>query len=468
MRGLVLRYLYAIALGGLAALPGLGAETADRPFDELLAFVPRGANTLVLLNVEKVLSSPTAVIEDTKKRMAFRFAEGAIALPSDALRVVMAAQMDFRRMQPVWEVLVMDVDELCVVENMARAARGYVDPLGDVETVWSPYDQYMVKLDSFRVGAMGPANRQAVSRWVHAERNMALSPYLQRAARYANEGGTEIIIALDLHYVLDPDRVWMRLPRLKSLQGRDYSREHLHKLLLSVRGAMIGVTFRDLPYGSLKIDFGQDAYPMENFAKPLLLELLDEVGAGVDTTDDWQARVDGKTVTLSGFLSDSARRRLASIIQLRPPSQSPLEEPGSAAGLSKGEATRQQYNFVGVLLRDLKVRAREPDGFDGLEAWLDRYAKRIEELPTQNIDSQFLQYRRDVAGRLRRMIDDLRYGDIPGYSRRVYRAEYDSFGSATEELMEDGESPLLAEARAINGSTLRIAKALSDRYKMEF
>jgi hypothetical protein len=400
--------------------------------------------------------------------MAFRFAEGAISLPPDAKRVVMASQMDFRHMRPLWEVSVMDVDDAWSMDEVARAARGYVDRLGDVEAVWSPYDQYVVKLDVFRIGAMAPANRQYVSRWVNSERAVTLSPYLRYAARYVTERGEDVIIALDLQYALDPDAVWMRLPRLESLQQRQYDREALHKLLVSVRGATIGVRFGSRPYGWLRVDFGHDAYAISEFAKPLLLELMRVAGVGVEGTDDWKASVAGTNVTLSGYLSESARRRLATVVQLRPPSQSPLEEPGAGADLSKAEATRRQYKFVGVLLRDLKVRAKEPGAMEGLSAWLARYAKRIAELPVENIDGELVKYRLDVAARLGRMADDVRYGKVPGYSRAVYRTSYSATGPYSDSQVTQEASPVMAEARAINGATIRVGKALSDRYGVEF
>ncbi len=441
---------------------------AESGWDGLLECVPGRANTLVTIHVEKLLASPTALLEGTKKKMAFRFAEGAIALPPDAKRVVMASQMDFRRMQPLWEVCVMDVDEYWAMDKLARSARGYLDNLGDVEAVWSPYNEYLVKLGAFRFGAMAPANRQYVSRWVNGERSMALSPYLQHAARYAVEGDTEVVVALDLQYAVDPDRLWMRLPRLRSLQGREYDRERLHKLLQSTRGVTIGIHFGSRPYGKLKVDFGQDTYALSDFAKPLLLELIEVAGAGIDGTDDWEVRVMPRTATLSGYLSDSVRRRLATIIELRPPSQSPLEEPGAGKGLDMGEATRQQYRFVTILLRDLKVQAKEPGRFQALNAWLDNYARRIEELPVENIDGEFLKYRFDVVARIRRMAEDIRYGNVPGYSRQTYRSEYSSLGPYTDAQVTEETSSVLAEARVINGATQRIAKSLGDRYGLEF
>ena len=73
-----------------------------------------------------------------------------------------------------------------------------------------PNDTYLVQLGPKTLGAMGPANRQAVVRWIRDIRKPTpppLSPYLQKAAVYSDEAGSEIIMALDLEGVMSFERV---------------------------------------------------------------------------------------------------------------------------------------------------------------------------------------------------------------------------------------------------------------------
>ena len=73
-----------------------------------------------------------------------------------------------------------------------------------------PNDTYIVQFGPKVLAAMGPANRQSVLRWIRetqGEAKTELSPYLQKAAGYSDNAGTEIIMAFDLDGALSWERV---------------------------------------------------------------------------------------------------------------------------------------------------------------------------------------------------------------------------------------------------------------------
>ena len=51
----------------------------------------------------------------------------------------------------------------------------------------------------------------------------------------------------------------MGIERFESVRNSKVDRAKLSQLIASVKGVMLGITFRDKPYGKIKIDFGQDA-----------------------------------------------------------------------------------------------------------------------------------------------------------------------------------------------------------------
>jgi len=76
---------------------------AQADFKSLLGRVPGDANTIVLIDVEKVLNSPLGLREGWKAKMANTYVRKPLIVPPDASRVVMAAWIDPGDMNTIWE-----------------------------------------------------------------------------------------------------------------------------------------------------------------------------------------------------------------------------------------------------------------------------------------------------------------------------------------------------------------------------
>ncbi len=59
---------------------------------------------------------------------------------------------------------------------------------------------------------------------------------------------------------------------------------------------MLGITFGEKPFGSIKVDFGADASLLKDVGAELLLEVLAKHGATIDDFATWKAKVDGKQI----------------------------------------------------------------------------------------------------------------------------------------------------------------------------
>ena len=198
--------LTAFALLAVWGRPGLAADE----FQQLVNQIPRSANAVVLLNMEKAKNSPLGLKEDWKAKVESAFAAGLVRVPPQATRFVLASQIDFEFMEPLWEAAVMDLDEDLSIDRLAKTRRGTLDTIEGLPALAWPNDTYLVQLGPKTLGAMAPANRQAVVRWIREMRKPSpppLSPYLQKAAVYSDEAGSEIIMALDLDGVMSFERV---------------------------------------------------------------------------------------------------------------------------------------------------------------------------------------------------------------------------------------------------------------------
>ena len=105
-------------LAGLAA-SGRSCLAADE-FQQLVNQIPRSANAVVLLNMEKAKQSPLGLKEDWKTRIEKAFEDGLIRVPPQATRFVLASQMDFEFKEPLWEAAVIDLDDEFSMQQIAQ------------------------------------------------------------------------------------------------------------------------------------------------------------------------------------------------------------------------------------------------------------------------------------------------------------------------------------------------------------
>ena len=105
----------AICLGVLVALAAFTlsgrSSLADDEFQDLVNQIPRSANAVVLLNMEKAKNSPLGLKEDWNAKVEEAFESGLVRMPPQATRFVLASQIDFEFMEPLWDAAVIELSE---------------------------------------------------------------------------------------------------------------------------------------------------------------------------------------------------------------------------------------------------------------------------------------------------------------------------------------------------------------------
>ena len=180
-------------------------------FTDLVNRVPDRANTLIALNLQKALMSPLAQKEGWAADRQQAWESGMVVLPPDCDQFLMAAELDLEFMHPMWQVGLLNVSKTPSMPETAASYGGTIDNFGGRNAVALPQDTYIIQFGQNMVGAMSPANRQSVGRWlrqVDDNRGGRLSPYLRQAISYANRGSkTPIIMAMDLRDAISPEMV---------------------------------------------------------------------------------------------------------------------------------------------------------------------------------------------------------------------------------------------------------------------
>lgn len=388
----------------LATLTLFGTPT-QADLSDLLGRVPPESNALVIIDAAKVLKSPMGV----KEGWADQRASGSrpSLVPAGAQRVVLASQIDYSDMAPLWEIAMMDMDRTWSLDKLAKAEGGFADNFGDAPGVWSPIDAYFIQATPRVLGVVAPGNRQFAARWLRQPKSALrgnISPYLKNAASTA-ESGADLVMALDLEDAVSPARVQRGLERLASMGGKNVDKDALGKLFTSLKGLTVTVKFTQDATGKITIDFGQDAAPLAEFAKPLLMEVLADHGFSLDDLKNWKASITGKSINLEGNFSKDGLRSIFSVIE--PPAPRNMQQsdaPADAAANvksadnapnTKAAASQAYFTAVSEILETLDrqiTRDGKGASLNQMAGWMRRDARRIDRLPALNVDSDLLNY----------------------------------------------------------------------------
>jgi hypothetical protein len=497
----------------------LTMSSASAQFSELLQRVPDSANTIMLLNAEKLLNSEVALREGWRTNFEKAVASGVTRMPDDTQQYVLASQMDFEYMHPVWQVGTLSTTRTHDMAEIAKKKKGTQDTISGLSAVLLPTDNYLIQLTPNTYATMVPADRQTVARWIRTTTGASprFSPYIGEAIGYAEEAGTEVIMAMDLTDVLDEATVRELAKQSTPLKSAGVNLDAAVKVLTSLRGVMLGITFGSKPFGSIKVDFAEDASVLESVAPALLADALAKRGAMIDDFTKWTGKTDGKQIRFSGDLSAEGLRQIFSLMD--PPTASTLPAPTASSDQSASDqdpeatATQQYFASVNEYIRDL--RNKEPQRIAQYGIWFDKYARKIDQLPMVNVDDEMLDFGAYVAQQFRnagsaiqgigvrsrvRQVQNVNAAGAPGYwggaggggyydgrgyaYRGYYYSGFGGYGRnyqqaelrqqqsiRTQVKVEEkamGTSAARAIVKDIDGAVAHIRREMTKKYNVEF
>jgi hypothetical protein len=485
----------------LAAIPSIGFAQ----FEKLVNQIPRSANAVVILNLEKAKQSPMGQREGWAAKVEKAFEAGVARVPPQATRYVLASQIDFEFMQPIWEAILFDVDDDISMAQIAGNRKGIRDTIEKLPAIRLPNDTYAVQLGPKTLGVMGPANRQLVTRWIRDVRSPSsppLSPYLQKAAVYSDKAGTDVIMALDLEGVLSPEGIAKYLkanqPLMNELKADTYK---LKQLFSGVQGIRVGVKIGEKPSARIAVDLSADASSISPLVKPLLVQILADKGVAFEDLQSWTGKAEGKEMWIGGDLTASGLRRLLSVVDA--PTADDLGKksadasPGNVAE-AKRKASLAHYRAVTGMFNDLKSDMYNAKSVSAGSYYYDKYARKIEKLPILNVDEELLNYSAFVSRSLRQASSAVRTMGIRGGVRQAqvtssggdydygggYRyGAYGTYGNGAMAEMKGVESDrrvIRAEEKgemaanvndirdAVIAATTDIRRKMTQKYQVEF
>ncbi|MFZ5832465.1 MAG: hypothetical protein ACOY3P_20450 [Planctomycetota bacterium] len=466
-----------------AALAAGASAHAATPYPELLSWVPRDANALVMISVAEARVSPLAQ-QKIGDNEAARQAIGAHVFASPGVDyAVLAANVDLPTMTPAWDLALLAGNRDPSLEQIAKEHQGRLETLGEMRAAWIPPGAYLVQLGSRTFGLMAPGDRQFVARWARSAPGKGaehLAPYLQEAASWPDNVGTEIVLALDLEDALSPTVIAEGISKSKTLADRQADRQELAKLLASIRGVTLGIRPTTRLVGKLRIDFAQDPSLLGDKAKPLVLEALANHGAVIEDLYNWTAEIQGKTVFLGGELSLSGLQRILSLVD---PPVSNVETPAETVTSMSDpvlQATLNYFRSLQAILNDVKRPDADKMITSGQYAmWFEKYAKKIDQMPTLNVDPDLLDFGAGVASTLRSFaygqkdvgFQAAKHSSNPYIGRDdwgdSYRTHAPARGARRMARVSTAESQS-SGMYSLDDATAQIRRTLTERYKVQF
>lgn len=462
----------------LAELPGAFAQ-----MQQLVTRVPPTANAIAILNEDRVRSSPFAT--------GGNLGADIMALPADIQLYLLASEMDFEFMQPVWEIGVAYVPGSLSMKEVAERSGGRLDRLAGSDAVERPNDSYVVSFGPRVVGAISPANRQNVIRWVREakiRKASELSPYLAAAVDAAGDTENNLVVAFNLAGLLAPEEVSFALQSSKALADAGADVDQAAKIVASIEGVRLEVELKAAPQGELWLNFTEDPAPLMSFAKPLLVEILTKRGAQLKAIPSWKVRAEPNAIVMEGQLAPGGLRRVYSLLSgpVGPLSKPAKEYP--TAENAMGQASLDYFQAVTGYLNDLFFDGERPQNMYQISVWVDRYARKIEALDSSQVDPDLKSYAANVVTLLNEIgsvvkrsqfRSDVREATMDNWNGNRY-VQYGTYGwyqspyvtrelemARADETMQglSGSEAIVGQLHELTDETRR---TMTERYGMKF
>lgn len=401
-------------LCGAAALTMLLGGTARAQWEELLAYVPDDANAIVAIDVEGLLATPLAEAEGWKtQRQGRRLDRRVAGVQPTVQRLLAGAQVDVRGLEPVWLTGILDMAGAPDVAEFAERVGGSLDRIEGLEAVLTPNETYVIKLASQRVGALHPVTRQAAARWLADSKSGAgPSAYLRQAVARISPSA-QFVAALDLNHLVSAQQAREFLLQSAVLEDAKFNVDELAELFSTVQGMMLTVYVDQRAFGNMRVEFNSSTEVLADLerSKPLILEILADMGAGLDEFSKWRYRVDERAFVLEGELEPDSVSQLLELAAvtfdasvLGTPSAGDAQpvaegEQAEEPADPKAEASLEYFRKAVDILESLKdYKGGHPVGY---AKWCRSRASQLDTLPVLNVDDELVNLTLATAAQLR-------------------------------------------------------------------
>src|SRR5436190_180365 len=413
LRGLIVTLLTTVISGSVQA----------QDLTPLRPWIPQDINAVAVVRAAEILKSPRAVREGWQHAGSENFLGGAFTLPPDCELFLRATRF---RPGPGddWSVALLTFSRPVDIKRVAEQEQSSIQQVASKPAVLSRRNCFFAELGPQLLGVVSPAQRQDLARWIDSSQrkhDATLNRYLDEVLLGQSAG---ITLAIDLTEMFNPDRLKARLPSMGAMIGKQKDVDRVIERLMAIRGMRLDVYFDEQTTAALTVDFANKVGGDMAMMKALVLEALDDLGAGLDSFQMGEAKADGNSFRLAAKFTDEDLRRVMTLVLTPHPAQSSdaLPSPPPPAATVKTPAPNtprpaprastdnnvKYFKSVDQIRKDLTRANRNAKDYARTATWHDNFANKIDQLNTMAVDPDLVAYGTSVSSKLRSIGASLR------------------------------------------------------------
>lgn len=473
---------------GLVSLLILGWATSSFAADPI-AWLPADVNAVARINVAELYKTPLAKKEGWLAKSMESFIHQDAFIPPGTTQIVIGAELDLSDTLAANRKYAVIVPEgHLTVDKLSDWLPGGVETISDRPAAPFGAGGYVLDCGDGCWLATTVSSRQSLSRWYRegaAASTWRIPRYLHRALR-AKENTAQFVMAIDLQDNFSEARIRAELKDTDWIKS-DAAMQNVAKTLEGVLGITFSINIDQDRTGTILVDFEKNTAVLKPILDKLVLAIRQRVGANSDEFDSWKWDVKGTQVIGTGLVSPGGGRKLLSILE--PPS---ITHAISASAQATSEVTPEQkmgkttlkyFKSIRVLLDDLQVTLKK--SIDNHALYMERYARKIEELPRLNVDPILLDYAEKVSSSLRYQGQTQRMSLIKAgtenlqtwnsgstwvgpYGWSAYRPNPGTANVIDAQANQEEKSVRFAEWKQIEEGLTVVRRKMTDKYQIEF
>jgi hypothetical protein len=386
------------------------AATAVDPI-ELMKYIPTPVNTLCVVNVQSILSSPRAVKGKWDQIDHTEYLAGAVPVNPNVERILAATEFSPSHQGRAGVVGVLSTKKAVDLARLAAGVGGEVSTAGGESAVTGPLGTTFVKLGDQLVGAVTSAHKPDVARFVRAAKAATVSVQSAYLNAVVNNDGlrNHVLIVVDAEDMIHPKDAENAVALTDLAQQDKASAAAVQAFVAGLKGVRIAATVvEDGIAATVRLDSAADLKVHPDWVKAFVMATLNRVGVSLEDMPAAVAKTGEKNVTLTFRLTDP---ELAYLMAMVLPPAAAVGGHDAIAVAPQGvtlAATQKYVKAVNQVLDDLKKKNQKAKMYSETAVWHDAAATKIETTSPLGVDPIALEYGRGTAAYLRSLADSLR------------------------------------------------------------
>jgi hypothetical protein len=410
-------------------------------------------------------------------------------LANQVTDVRLAASLDFSMMQPDWEIGYALLTAMPSHESLAKRYGGYIDEVSGRKVVWTPKQMYLVPLENNVLAIIRPTDRKLLGQWLRKDRMPQPSEILKTYAGISTDSSI-LMMGIDVQDLFSPTSIETQMANFPSIDISQ--RKTLSQRLATLNGIQL-MLGKDKQF-TVRLSFASSPADLQSFAKPFLKELLARNGASFAELDQWSVSVDKNELLLRGAIPVAIIDDLLGIFTVHRQASNASDSQGTESVQTTSESvvaetSKAYFNKISGIVN--RVRDYSAKNTGDRARWNGHMARKIDELPTLNVDSELVAYSAEVAKSLRDNMVSLQltniqagaintannagspivnvsYGYGYGYGYGSYYYDPNSGNQVTALGQSQGNSTYRQVLAVIEQSQADMRRRMTDKYKLQF